>query len=207
MKGYRSHPLRRAAWLAYKPIPEVDFDRWLLGVGPLPGARICPHDRLVYLVVQEGKTVAIRGRAFRPTCRTGCPKWLSAPGSVAALWGWDHLTRAGCKGKALWVVENPVDAMLLMSTVPGLVACATTAGAGAWREPWTERIAAAARRAEEVTVCYDNDPAGLAGAALVFDALWPGVGRKLRRHAWPPGTPEHADAGWWQGGGAAPRDH
>lgn len=220
---YETHPQRALAWTSYKPVTDDDLDRWHLGVGTLPNAVLCTHPRLVYLVIEDGQLVAVRGRSYLKACQEHCPKWLSAKGSRAALWGWDHVNPEHCAGKHLVVVENPVDAMLLMQT-PGMVACASTGGAGTWRPEWTERVVAA--RPETVLVLYDNDLAGIpnsetrrrevaayrlkhdgkepnedTAAVRLVAALReaPSLAGRVVVHDWPPGTPKGADAGWYIG--------
>lgn len=219
-----SHPQRSLLWTAYKPLEPDDLERWHLGVGPLPGMRLCTHPRLVYPVIEEGRLVAVRGRAMTRACRAACPKWLSARGSRAALWGWDHVNPDFCRGKTVVVVENPVDAMIAMHA-ERIVGCASTAGAGTWRPEWTDRVASA--RPDAVLVMLDNDLAGwpnhetwrsLAEAWMdkhpgkmvpepagprLFAALdaRPELKGRVLRHEWPPGTPVGADAGWRAGQG------
>lgn len=147
-------------WQAYKPVSTSMVDRLNWGVGsldlyPYTGYHTsrCPHDRLIYPVMWDGQIVAFRGRQM--ACQCDGESWLNMAGSAPALYGIDDVP----VGAVLVLCENPVDAMLVHeyqhSNVYG---CATTGGAGTWRDEWTVRLAALHLR--HVVVWYDNDLAG-----------------------------------------------
>ncbi len=201
-------PRRLEAWQAYKPLSIDSIARWRLGEGLLPSSQ-CQHRRLVYPVFEAGHIVGFRGRST--TC--DCPKWLTAGGSKTVLWGLEFIT----PGAQVIVVENPVDAMLAMQVEPGVVAVASTSGAGAWRDEWTAELAR--RRPVHVLVWLDHDLAGNGsphhygelvaawrranpqakhpprpnGPRITEALLAAGVPASLYR--WPRGTPPKADIG------------
>lgn len=161
---YEEHPKRYKLWQAYKPLLRATIDRWRFGVGVLPhridrqtGERLypagCDHQRLIYPVFVGGRCAAIRGRAI--DCR--CPKWLSAAGSEAEMWGSDLLL-PDSRPAVVYVPENPVDAALAMQVKTDALAVASTAGCSTWRDAWAQRIAAARPRLTEVV--YDHDLSG-----------------------------------------------
>lgn len=105
---------------------------------------------------------------------SNCAKWLQAAGSGLVLYNGARLLPLGKRGKAaelqlcdtvgdqtaenevLFIVENPVDA-LLVEALSGAVAVATLS-VTMWRDAWTRAVAAA--RCLRVYVAYDNDVPG-----------------------------------------------
>ena len=74
------------------------------------------------------------------------------PGSLGNAYGnWMAL------GRVLWIVENPIDALLVEQKVPGAAAVAIL-GASCWKEEWTEAVARCG--SESVIVCLDSDVPG-----------------------------------------------
>jgi len=143
---------------------------------------------MIYPVYEEEAVVALRGRAVDCTC----PKWLNSKGSKVALWGSQYLRL----GAQVYIVENPVDAMLLMQEWPTKVAVAGTGGAGTWRDEWTKRILTS--RPSQIWIVYDNDVAGKNGSAKVaqsFGGMGKGLGFSLFNYIWPGFSKEGADVG------------
>lgn len=193
------------AWQKYKPLPEQVIRAHRLGLGRFPKyASQCQHERLMVPLYQDGKVVGIRGRAL--DCEHD--KWLSPAGSKCALYNAEHLGRAA--GRVVWIVENPIDALLLELALPDAVAVATL-GVSMWQEEWTGRIAQA--RPASVIVAYDNDRPGNGGgetgravwlATHPKDLLPNGVklanrllaaGVRARLFPWPADAPVHMDIG------------
>lgn len=150
LKRTLAHPRRVELWQQYRPFTMENVAAYQLGIGVVPSTP-CQHDRLTY-PYQDGDRVTLRGRAI--DC--GCPKWLSAGGSTAALWGIERLT----PDAVVVLCESPIDAMLLMQYDPHLVAVAGTAGASTWRSEWTQAIVNS--RPAFLLVAYDNDLQGQA---------------------------------------------
>ena len=143
------------AWQAYKPLTEQTILRYQLGYGVLPH-NPCEHKRLIYTNIEnsDNQAVAFRGRVSGCNCD---PKWLTLIGSQAWLWGFYHILKQA-EGKRLIIGENPVDGMLAMQAMPGVLAVASTAGAGTFPDAWIKLIAAA--RPKSVLVWLDNDLIG-----------------------------------------------
>lgn len=110
--AFWGHSRRFDLWRAYKPLTRELIIRYGLGVGVLPASR-CKHERLVIPIFSGTMLVNFRGRAIN--CQ--CGKWL-APGGwgdlsmldYQPLYNADALTS---QGAVVFVVENPVDALLL----------------------------------------------------------------------------------------------
>ncbi len=204
-------------WTAYKPLSLDTIRRARLGVGVLPASR-SRHRRLILPVFESGRLIALHGRAFLPEDQDA--KWLTAGGSRKdALYGAEQLRG----GADVIICENMVDALLAMDAQPGVVAVA--GGGVAWRDEWTQQIAAS--RPARVLVWLDNDLAGAPNAStyaaltrqwrqarpglplpeprgpqIANDLLAAGVAARV--YAWPRGTPPKADLGYalMQGVGA-----
>jgi DNA-directed RNA polymerase subunit RPC12/RpoP len=152
---YAGNPRLLEAWNSYKPLPEHVIRAHRLGLGAFPRyLSKCQHERLMVPLFESGECVGIRGRS------TGCEcgKWLSPQGSRCTLYNAEHLARA--RGKVLFIVENPIDALMLEQLSADVVAVATL-GVSMWQEPWTEWVAACG--AARVIVAYDNDVPGNGG--------------------------------------------
>lgn len=155
IRRYVAHSRSWELWQNYKPVSRDDFDRCRLGVGVLPASK-CRHERLIVPIYSGSEVRGLRGRAIDCTCG----KWLAPAGtniSIYPLYNEESL-RPGC---VVWVLENPVDALLL-SRRTGFVGVATYSVAY-WQDAWTETIRAA--QPELVVVAYDNDLPGGGGAA------------------------------------------
>lgn len=202
---YASHPETVARWRAYKPLPEDVIRRHRLGYGRLPRySSRCPHERLIVPLFDEERVVGFRARSLE----CDCGRWLSPAGSQMVLYNRETLRRAA--GKLLWIVENPIDALLLELRYP--VGAVATLGVTMWHDEWTEWIARCG--AKKVVVAYDHDVPGNGGTAemrqrwaeshngrvpepggvrLVNRLLKAGVSAML--FPWPADTPEKCDVG------------
>lgn len=219
LDGFLGAPERLRAWQAYKPLSLESISQWKLGIGVLPSSR-CRHKRLIVPVFDQGQVVAFHGRAYLPGDDDA--KWLTAGGSRK-----DVLFGAEClrPGRVVVIVENMVDAILLMQQRPAWVAVAS--GGVGWSDAFTQQVIAA--RPASVIVWLDNDLAGCPneqtyGALLtawhaeqqrlVAAGIIPRVPREpfprgpriiesFRQHKykaiqpyrWPVGTPYRADIG------------
>lgn len=183
---YATHPDTHLRWFIYKCVPKHVVDKFRLGVGRLPSSS-CRYDRLIVPVYAGGRCVGLHGRAFDKA--DDGPKWLCSAGtSKSHLVNADLLTpRCG-----VVIVENLVDAMLLMDINPDIVAVAS--GGAAWGPSHTRAIVNARPRA--VLVWMDNDDAGRRAAADIVAAL-----RRAdvpsNSYQWGADAPEKADVGWW----------
>lgn len=146
---------RVQAWQGYKPLTLDSIARHRLGVGVLPSSR-CDKRRLIVPVFSQGKVVAFHGRAFQADDTDA--KWLTSGGSSKqALFNADSLR----PGATVVIVENFVDAVLVMQAEPGIVA--VSGGGASWNDAWTAQIAQSQPR--HVLVLLDNDLAGWPNAA------------------------------------------
>lgn len=200
---------RVQAWQAYKPLTLDSIARFRLGVGTLPASR-CERRRLIVPVFSGGNVVAFHGRAYRDDDTDA--KWLTAGGSSKqVLFNADSLHSS----PTVVIVENFIDAILVMQAEPGLVAVA--GGGVSWRAEWTMQIAQA--RPKHVLLLLDNDLAGFpnletyAHLRAEWERAHPGVKppeprgpkiatalvaagiRSVRGPNWPPGTPPKFDIG------------
>lgn len=195
---WEHHPDRFSLWNSYKPLPEeIILAKWL-GVGKLPAyTSKCTGERLIVPVLDTyGQLVGIRGRYLACSC---CDpkhdKWLVAKGTSPErmpLYNADALT-AGC---VVWVVENPIDALMVNLNTPfiGVASYSTSY----WHTRWTDCLLAA--HPELVIVAYDNDLVGNGGAHRREEmiAIWqtthpgkipPSRGIKLVNHLLGAGLP------------------
>lgn len=156
--AYEAHPDRYALWRAHKPISEETIYRRRFGVGVLPSSQ-CKHSRLILPVYGAGgDLVCLRGRSLG----CGCPKWLTAGGwslSTMPLYGLDEPHDPGA---TLWIVENPVDALLVRQMTTGRHWACATLSVSYWSDAWLEAIRETAPA--RVVVAYDNDLVGNGGA-------------------------------------------
>lgn len=159
--------------------------RWRIGSGVLPNSR-SRFERLVLPVIESGKVVGLRGRAIH--ARDTEAKWLVAAGSSTTLFGLDELR--GRPGETVIVCEAPLACVLAMQEHADVVAVASTAGCGTWRDEWADAIAES--RPIQVVVWMDNDDAGERAALKVANSL---CERRLpvHVHRWPKGTPPKTD--------------
>jgi len=147
------NPRRAELWAAYKPLSLGTIDRMQLGVGILPYSR-CKHERLIVPVYSGPELVGLRGRAI--DC--DCGKWLASAGwsnDLAPLYNSDALSI----GQVIWIVENPVDALMLSERTE--YAGVATYSVSYWTDAWTKRLQEA--QPELVVVAFDNDLPGCGG--------------------------------------------
>lgn len=199
---YQAHPDRDAAWGEYAPmLTKAMIDCFRLGVGILPPrSSRCQHVRLQVPLIFGSHVVGFRSRAL--IC--DCGKWLGPGGNpskflyngarillasnrrVSVLGDSDMRTYIGDAGlladlgkrSVLFIVENPVDAILLEQA--GLPAVATL-GVTCWEDAWTATLYRAQPLLYRIIVLYDNDAPGNGGGAKGA-ALW----RKTHRGLEPP---------------------
>jgi hypothetical protein len=165
---FETHPDLYRRWREYKPkLDPAQVFAYRLGYGAFPEfSSKCQHPRLMVPLIERGKVVGFRGR--RIDCK--CAKWLSPAGSRMVLFngeriahedgmGYAHGYRS-CVGRTLFIVENPIDALLLEQLGDNVLAVATL-GVSMWKSEWTELVAYANLR--KVWVCFDNDLVGNGG--------------------------------------------
>jgi hypothetical protein len=216
---YAGAPGVTARWRAYKPVSEQLVAAYRLGYGAFPQyTSKCQHHRLMVPLIAQGQVVGFRGRSLG----CDCGKWLSPAGSRMVLCNGERLTGNEHAGlgyawgtrrilwRELWVVENPIDAILAEMLWPE-VAVVATLGVAMWQEEWTALVAAAGPKI--VRILYDNDRPGNGGGAqgrrdwLATHErdIEPGAQRLARRlrvaglrvrvEQWPEDAPIHADVG------------
>ena len=160
MERYTSLQCVVGAWRAYKPVSRETIEKYQLGVGYLPAREIgktMSGLRLIVPIIEGGEVVALAGRLLPDATDSG-PKWLRAPDAPKTRYLWN--SEADVAGKIVWIVENPVDVMLLMQLRPDDVAMAPS---GVSLKPsWWQQEAWRLKAAKIVLVCYDNDAVGRA---------------------------------------------
>lgn len=186
-------------WQRYLPLPDIALEyyhrrgftadsaeRWRLGWGVLPASR-CKHPRAILPVFDGGRLVALRGRAV--LAEDTDEKWLQSAGSAVTLFGAETLAL----GRRLIVTEAPYSVILAMQKLPAptIAAVAGTAGAGCWRDEWTERIAHS--KPYQVRIWFDNDEAGWESAKKVAVKLVDAGIRQTYIHRWQTNAPKSAD--------------
>ncbi len=161
VERYECHPERLALWQGYKPVSYANIINHRLGVGVLPSSK-CQHERLIVPIIDGSMIVGLRGRAL--SC--DCGKWLAPGGTQISLYPLynEPALQPGC---VAWIVENPIDALLVSQSTP-YVGLATYSVAY-WVERWTAVIAAS--QPALVVVAYDNDLSGNGGAQRRGDLL------------------------------------
>jgi hypothetical protein len=163
-------------WLAYKRVPDYLVEAYRLGYGAYPQyTSKCSHRRLQVPLVERGQVIGFRSRSVG----CDCAKWLSPVGSRTLLYNGERLTRGPHNGMGfarnarvphgdvLYIVENPVDAILLEHCTPEVCAVATL-GVTMWQPEWTELVVHA--KPALVVVAYDNDRPGNGGGIPGRDA-------------------------------------
>lgn len=152
---YVRHGRSWELWQSYKPVSRAAYERMRLGVGVLPASK-CHHERLIVPIYSGTMCVGLRGRQLG----CSCGKWLAPGGTQINLYPLynEQALRPGC---VVWIVENPVDALLLTERTP--YAGVATYSVAYWQEHWTETLKAA--RPELIVVGYDQDLPGGGGAA------------------------------------------
>lgn len=183
-------------WQEYAPLLlKSTFAAFRLGLGAFPKyASRCQHARLIVPLLAGGKVVGFRGRAIG----CDCGKWLGVGGNPsrflyngAALFGREAGWRTGERSyigdspvdaksldkEVVFIVENPVEAMLLYQV--GCVAAATL-GVTIWDDAWTKALADC--KVECVVIAYDYDAPGNGGGRrgrASWEAAHPGVAPPL----------------------------
>lgn len=220
-------------WNDYKPIPKDVLDWYRLGYGSLPPfSSRCQHPRLIVPLICGNRVVGLRARHVDCACEAKS-KWLSASGSRPILYNAGWMTpnpsqrtaaRIGdsrhpyAAGRVVFIVENPIDALMLETISERYFAIATL-GVTNWREEWTAALQNA--NARLVVIAYDHDLAGNGGSnetdhaamvkewfaknpkatagpipngvRLANDLIEAGVPARVYR--WPTGTPMKYDIG------------
>lgn len=202
LNSFLEVPNRISAWQRYKALTLDSIVQFKLGVGVLPSSR-CQHRRLIVPLFENDTIVGFRGRSI--DCE--CSRWLTCGGSKTILYNRD-LIETGC---SLIICENQIDCILAMQEYDSIAVC-STAGAGTWREEWTQHIIDA--KPSEVYICFDNDIAGTPNEEAYIQAVkqlngklphpnGPRLANTLKKagltvklHRWQKGTPLKADLGW-----------
>lgn len=164
-------------WNKYKPIPKEIIDWYRLGYGCLPVfSSRCQHPRLIVPLVCGNRVVGLRARWIDCACEAKS-KWLSASGSRPILYNAGWMTsnpsqrtaaRIGdsrhlyATNRVVFIVENPIDALMLEVASNGRYFAIATLGVTNWREEWTAALQNA--RARLVVIAYDHDLAGNGGS-------------------------------------------
>jgi hypothetical protein len=163
IEEFVSHRASWGLWRAYKPVSRENFERMRLGVGVLPASR-CHHERLIVPIYDGTMCVGLRGRSI--TC--DCAKWLAPGGTSIDLYPL-YNEQALTPGCVAWIVENPIDALLVGQFTP-YVGVATYS-VSYWQERWSQAL----QRASQVIVAFDNDVPGNGGRRQEWLASHPGV--------------------------------
>jgi hypothetical protein len=158
VRQYEEHPLAYELWDEYKLLPRDMIARHRLGVGVLPRySSRCQHQRLIVPVIVGTMIVGLRGRAIN----CNCGKWLAAEGTVISmmpLYGIDEVL----PGSYLWIVENPVDALMITAYSKTQSYGLATYSASYWSDTWTAQLIELKPRI--IYIAYDNDLVGNGGA-------------------------------------------
>ncbi len=168
-------PPEGLAYAYSRGLTDASIRRWRIGWGLLPASR-AKFPRLILPVIESGRVVGLRGRAVDP--RDDAPKWLVAAGSKTTLFAREELRAGG----TVIVTEAPLACVLVMQERPDVVAVASTAGCGTWRDEWTAAIAAS--RPSAVITWMDNDEAGERASVKVANAL-AAARLPVHRYRWP----------------------
>ena len=180
LDAYEQAPNRVEAWNVYKPLTEKQVAFYHLGYGAYPEyTSQCPHLRLqLPYLGADGLIYGFRGRVVEPACEH--PKWLSPVGTGKFLFNGGRFYAKGgiapddrpVKGNSLYIVENPVDAILFEAMLSDILrkppCVVSTQGVTMWEDEWTEAVIKAEFRA--VVVVYDNDAPGNGGGAAGIKA-------------------------------------
>ncbi|MCI0627784.1 MAG: CHC2 zinc finger domain-containing protein [Acidobacteria bacterium] len=97
-----------------------------------------------------------------PEDRSDSPKMIASPGARAELYGWERVKQEPAQ---IIICEGEFDRLVLGSH--GFSAVTSTAGARVFKEEWAEAL----KGIPEVSVCFDRDEAGRAGALNVARLL------------------------------------
>ena len=182
LEDYRQSERSHALWFDYAPaLTRETILRAGLTAGALPRySSRCTHIRLmVPLEIRGGSVVGFRARSI--TC--DCGKWLGPGGNPSKfLYNGERISPPGSfhanrpddpvyfrrqdageqlrSRQTLFVVENPVDALLLEQSDWAAVA---TLGVSNWDDEWTQAILGS--DVGRVVVLFDNDAPGNGGGA------------------------------------------
>ncbi len=173
---YAHRPDRFERWAQYRPLPPSVIDGYGLGIGAYPrGVSACQHDRLQVPITDGAQVIGLRGRQIVCDCqmRDGKPaRWLSPLGSTMSLFNGRRLGpqdgiglgfalgERRIQGGILYIVENPIDALMMELADPD--GCAVgTLGVSNWRPAWTQAVGQA--RPAVVIIAFDNDRPGNGG--------------------------------------------
>lgn len=193
-------------WNRYKALPVNVIDKNVLGYGRLPRySSKCQHDRLIVPIFgPDNMCIGLRARSVG--CK--CGKWLSPAGSEMFLYNWQTLRDA--QGQLLFIVENPIDALLLELAHDNIKAVATL-GVTIWDDEYTPLVVECG--AKRIIIAYDADRPGNGGGVTGREAwlsshnkLIEPNGVKLTNRLleagapamlfpWPEDTPIHTDIG------------
>jgi hypothetical protein len=139
--------------------------RYLLTQRGLSVAVIKPYQlgwngrRITIPVFDRHGRLAFWKLAGTPRDRTTTPKMLVWPaGTRAELYGWEHLRE---RQPSLVICEREFDRLCLENRGIGVVT--STGGAGTFKEEWAQALA----EIPDLSLCFDHDAAGYAGARRV----------------------------------------
>lgn len=165
IEKYAAHRASYELWGAYKPVSRENIVKFRLGVGVLPASR-CHHERLIVPIFDGTMCVGVRGRSI--SC--DCGKWLAPGGTDISMYPL-YNQQALAPGGIVWIVENPIDALLVGQFTP-FVGVATYSVAY-WQERWSSALLAA--KPAHVIVAFDNDVPGNGGNVSEWLAAHPGA--------------------------------
>lgn len=148
------------AWRAYKDIPVGVIRSRGLGLGVLPASR-CKHTRLILPIFdRHGAVVNLRGRRIDCDCEA---KWTASGGWTAdKLMPYNLVEMPHREWGAVWITENPVDALMVNVTDETMWGVATLS-ASYWWERWGKAILARGGYRPVYMVAMDNDLVGNGG--------------------------------------------
>lgn len=152
LRKFRSAGSLFEAWYDYRRITPDIVKKYCLGLGVLPQSRF-KDIRLIVPIMQRGEVAMFRGRKI-----TGDgAKWTSSGGvSPADI----QLPFVGLikSGDIVFIVENPVDAILVNEFSRDGVSAVAALSTNYWYPHWTSRLKDA--KPSLVITAFDNDVAG-----------------------------------------------
>lgn len=139
-------------------------DRALWGLPPGPEAKAVwlPRGIVIPWQIEGGLwRINVRRPVTAKQIAAGEPKYIGPRGFANALYNADAIA----DGKPVLLVEGEIDAMTAIQAAPDLIATAATGStAGARREPWIGRLAAAPC----VLIAFDCDANGAGDSAAAW---------------------------------------